>query len=155
MNVISWGGVVLKNIPLNLLLLSISLLAYIEAKSGEPTGGPSGRKVFFVSPNNKASVPQKLNIKFGVSGAEIKKAGDLTPGSGHHHLIIDGKLIPRGEVIPPEESSKGQIKHFGKGQTETMIELSPGKHTLTLQFGDGAHVSYGEEMSSTITVHVK
>ena len=45
--------------------------------------------------------------------------------------------------------------HFGKGQTETMLKLTPGKHTLTLQFADGAHQSYGPDLSSTITVEVK
>ncbi|WP_176115977.1 DUF4399 domain-containing protein, partial [Burkholderia cepacia] len=58
--------------------------------------------------------------------------------------------IPKGEVIPASEHSL----HFGKAQTETDIQLPPGKHTLTLQFGDGMHRSYGPAMSQTITVNV-
>ena len=30
--------------------------------------------------------------------------------------------------------------HFGKAQTETQLTLAAGKHTLTLQFGDGGHI---------------
>jgi Domain of unknown function (DUF4399) len=29
--------------------------------------------------------------------------------------------------------------HFGVGQTETLIELTPGKHTLQLVLGDTKH----------------
>jgi len=45
--------------------------------------------------------------------------------------------------------------HFGKGQTETDLTLVPGKYTLTLQFANGAHQSYGEPMSKKIEVTVK
>jgi hypothetical protein len=40
-------------------------------------------------------------------------------------------------------------------QTETDVTLTPGKHTLTLQFADFAHKSYGEKWSQTIEVEVK
>jgi len=58
--------------------------------------------------------------------------------------------FPRGTSIPAD----AQNLHFGKGQTETTVELSPGQHQLTLQFGNGAHQSYGDAMSKTITVTV-
>ena len=48
-----------------------------------------------------------------------------------------------------------QHKHFGKGQTESEVVLPPGKYKLTLQFADGAHRSYGEQMRKTIEVTVK
>lgn len=75
----------------------------------------------------------------------------MTPNTGHHHLLIDGKPLPKGEVIPATDHSL----HFGKGQTETDVTLPPGQHTLTLQFGDGAHRSYGPDVSQTITINVK
>jgi len=81
----------------------------------------------------------------------IKPAGELAEGTGHHHLIIDSPVIPKGTPIPVDEKHI----HFGKGQTETEIKLSPGKHVLSLQFADGAHLSYGPEMRATITVTVK
>jgi hypothetical protein len=59
--------------------------------------------------------------------------------------------MQRGLVIPANDKSL----HYGKGQTEADVTLPPGDHTLTLQFGDGSHRSFGPEMSQTITVHVK
>ncbi|MCA9543181.1 MAG: DUF4399 domain-containing protein, partial [Myxococcales bacterium] len=68
-----------------------------------------------------------------------------------HHIIIDGEGVAQGQVVPKDDKHI----HFGGGQTETELELTPGKHTLTMQFADGAHMSYGPKMSQTITVEVK
>jgi hypothetical protein len=45
--------------------------------------------------------------------------------------------------------------HFGKGQTETPLTLAPGEHTLSLQFADGLHRSYGAAYRKTIRITVK
>ena len=45
--------------------------------------------------------------------------------------------------------------HFGKGQTVDTLALTPGTHTLTLQFANGVHESYGKDWSKTITVEVE
>ena len=46
--------------------------------------------------------------------------------------------------------------HFGKGQTETTIELKPGKHTLQLLLGDQLHVPHDPALvSKKITITVK
>jgi hypothetical protein len=107
--------------------------------------------VSFVEPKDGATVSNPVHVKFAVDGMKVAPAGTMTDGTGHHHLLIDGQPLPKGEVIPANDRSL----HFGKGQTETDLTLPPGDHTLTLQFGDGAHRSYGPEMSKTITVHVK
>ncbi|WP_179401675.1 DUF4399 domain-containing protein [Burkholderia guangdongensis] len=108
-------------------------------------------RVFFVEPQNGATVSNPVHVQFGLEGAELKPAGDTTPNSGHHHLLIDGKPAPKGDVIPFSD----RVLHFGKAQTATDLTLPPGRHTLTLQLGDGAHRSYGPEASSTVTVDVK
>ncbi len=108
-------------------------------------------RVYFVEPAEGATVSNPVHVKFGLEGMELRPAGDMTPNTGHHHLLIDGRPIPKGEVIPAGEHSL----HFGKAQTETEIKLPPGRHTLTLQFGDGAHRSYGPEVSQTIIVNAK
>ncbi|MBB5408013.1 hypothetical protein HDG34_001945 [Paraburkholderia sp. HC6.4b] len=107
--------------------------------------------VTFVQPADGATVTNPVHVVFGLDGMKIAPAGTLTDGTGHHHLLIDGKPLPKGEVVPATDKSL----HFGKGQTEADLTLPPGDHTLTLQFGDGEHRSYGPEMSKTITVHVK
>lgn len=111
------------------------------------------KKVYFTSPSDKAEVTSPVKLVFGVDGMSIRPAGqdieDRT--SGHHHLIIDAEGIPAGTVVPMDK----QHIHYGKGQTSATIELTPGQHTLRLQFADGAHLSYGPDMSSAITVTVK
>lgn len=107
--------------------------------------------VSFVEPKDGATVEQEVKVVMAVDGMTIKMAGDMTPGTGHHHLIINGGPVPKGQVIPADP----QHLHFGKGQTETTLTLAPGRHQLTLQFADGEHKSYGPEWAQTITIEVK
>jgi hypothetical protein len=115
------------------------------------SGAAQAASVSFVQPTDGASVSNPVHVVFRVEGMKVVPAGTMADGTGHHHLLVDGKPLPKGEVIPANDKSL----HFGKGQTETDLTLPPGDHTLTLQFGDGAHRSYGPELSKTITVHVK
>jgi hypothetical protein len=49
-----------------------------------------------------------------------------------------------------------QLRHFGKGQTETTLTLPPGKHTLELVFADYLHQSFDPPLhSKKITITVK
>lgn len=107
--------------------------------------------VNFVTPKDKEDVSTTFPVEFKVEGMTLAKAGTLKEGTGHHHLIIDGTAIKKGEVVPKNETHL----HFGDASTSTKVTLKPGKHTLTLQFADGLHKSLGEEFSSTITVNVK
>jgi len=112
--------------------------------------GPTGR-VFFVAPKDGAKVKSPLKVVMGVEGMKVKPAGTMESGTGHHHIIINGKGLPQGTVVPADANNL----HFGKGQTETELKLKPGKHTLTLQFADGKHASYGPALSKSITVTVE
>jgi hypothetical protein len=112
---------------------------------------PAEAKVFFRNIQDGDEVSNPVNVEFGVEGMEVKAAGELVEGTGHHHIVIDGEFIPAGEVVPADSLNI----HYGKGQTEAEIELPKGEHTLTMQFADGIHQSYGEQMSATVTVFVK
>ena len=109
--------------------------------------------VSFKAPKDGAVVAQKFTVKFAVKGKEIRAAGEdaADKKTGHHHLIVDGSFVTEGQVVPSDATHL----HFGKGQTQTELTLTPGKHTLTLQLADGAHLSYGENFSKTIEVTVK
>ena len=107
--------------------------------------------VYFENLEDGQEVGTSVLVKMGVSGMEIEPAGEVTKGKGHHHIIIDDNWVKTGEVVPADKTHI----HFGKGQTETTLELTPGEHTLTLQFANGLHQSYGEAWSKTITVNVK
>jgi len=114
---------------------------------------PHGASVFIVSPKDGATVGQDVTVKFGVKGIEIKPAGDATPNTGHHHLLIDAKELPPLDAPIPADATH---KHYGKGQTEDTIHLEPGTHTLELDFGDTAHRQFDPPLvSKKITVHVK
>ncbi len=131
-------------------------LASASESSKVTPAGHTGQKVFFVSPKDGSGVTKKIKIVFGVEGMEVAPAVNAEnkvnkPGTGHHHLIIDGSFIPKGQAVPSDATHV----HFGKGQKETELELTPGHHKITLQFADGNHISYGEEMSQTISVDVK
>lgn len=119
----------------------------VEAPKKEPA---ATQGVHFVNLKDGAQVGTIVNLSFGVKGKTVRPAGEDPEDktSGHHHVIIDGAAMAAGTVIPMNETHK----HYGKGQTETKIELTPGPHTLTLQFADGAHRSYGPEWSQTIKV---
>ena len=124
-----------------------------EKTAGEDTPPASEnlpQSVRFASPANDEQVKSPVKVVMQTQGMAVDPAGEVVPNSGHHHLIIDGASIPEGEVVPADDTHI----HFGKGQTETEVELAPGKHTLTLQFANGAHQSYGADMSETITIEV-
>jgi hypothetical protein len=108
-------------------------------------------KVAFAEPTDGATVKSPVHVKFKVKGKKVEKAGKLVVGTGHHHVIVDGSFIEKGKAVPADATHI----HYGGGQLEADIELEPGKHTLTMQFADGNHMSFGEGFSTTITVTVE
>ena len=120
-----------------------------ETKAEKPTLN-EGAKVYFVQPTDGATVTSPVKIEFGIDGAEVKPAGEDVPNSGHHHLIINGSSIHNGEVVPADETHI----HYGKAQTSTEVELAPGEYTLTMQFANYLHQSYGEVGATSIKITV-
>ncbi len=108
------------------------------------------KSVSFKYPLDGAILSSPLVIEMEVEGMEIEPAGEVNEGKGHHHLIIDNPFIENGVVVPANETHI----HYGLGQIKAEINLEPGKHTLTLQFADGVHVSYGEKMSASIEIEI-
>ena len=111
----------------------------------------SAQSVWFVEPKDGATVTSPFKVVFGVKGMAAEPAGEIKPNSGHHHLLINLGPIPAGEVIPVDDAHL----HFGKAQTEAEIKLPPGNYKLTMQFANGAHISYGPAMAASINVTVK
>ena len=109
-------------------------------------------RVFWVMPKEGSKVPESFPVAFGVAGKTVTKAGEamMDPSKGHHHVIVDGKAVALQTVVPKDETHI----HYGGGQTSATLKLAPGKHTLTMQFADGAHKSFGDALSSTINIEV-
>ena len=113
---------------------------------------PEGAKVFFKDLKNDATISSPFKLEMGTEVIKIDTAGPVVAGSGHHHLFIDAEdSLAAGTVVPKDSAHI----HFGKGQTEYDLALTPGKHKLTLQMADGLHRSYGGKLAATITVNVK
>ena len=130
-----------------------SCLAFAEDAATARTKAPKGASVSILSPKNGATVGQDVTVKFGAKSIAIKPAGDTTPDSGHHHLLIYEKELPPLDAPIPNDATH---KHYGKGQTEDTIHLEPGTHTLQLDLGDAAHRQFDPPIvSKKITIHVK
>ena len=132
------------------LLATCALAAPGNAQ--DASKAPADAKVVIIEPANGAVVTSPVTVKFGVTGMEIAPAGSEKPNSGHHHLLIDTKLTDPKNAIPADD----HYKHYGKGQTEAEIELTPGQHTLQLVFGDKNHIAHEPIVQSeVVTVTVK
>ncbi len=137
------------------LKLAAAVVALTLAACASPSNPnqppPSAQGVYFVEPANGATVSSPFKVRFGLKGMEVKPAGEQVAGQGHHHLLINVDSQPKGEIIPVDDTHI----HFGKAQTETDLKLPPGTYKLTMQFADGYHLSYGQNMSASISVTVK
>jgi hypothetical protein len=78
-------------------------------------------------------------VEFAVRGMGVVPAGKALAGTGHHHILVDARLpLNVSEKIPFSDTHR----HFGKGQTQAVLDLPPGKHTLRLLFADHEHRPY-------------
>ncbi len=144
----------------NTLLLA-AVLAGPCAAAGAQTGdgspprtkAPKDADVYIGWPQNNAVVsPTHIKVWFGTRNFGVAPAGVDTPNTGHHHLLIDVPLPPLDQPIPNDRNHL----HFGLGQTETFIDLPPGRHTLQLLMGDANHVPHDPPvMSRQITILVR
>ncbi len=130
-----------------------------QAFAGETPANPDA-KVYIVNMEDGATVKAPFTVVFGLSGMGVAPAGVEKENTGHHHLLIDRPTIGEGEdgadefiySIPADENHV----HFGAGQTETVLELAPGTHTLQLVLGDLNHVPHDPPIfSDVITVTVE
>jgi hypothetical protein len=136
-----------------LLALGVCLVA-ATALAADRMAAPAGAEVYFIAPQNGAKVHSPVTIKFGLKGMGIAPAGIKFDNTGHHHLLVDTDVSELKLDAPMPATDK--IVHFGKGQTETTLTLTPGKHTLQLVFADYLHQSFDPPLTSkkiTITVN--
>ena len=114
---------------------------------------PADAEVYIISPKDGDVVGKQVKVVFGLKGMGVAPAGIKLPNTGHHHLLLDLDKLP--DMSLPIPASKNHL-HFGKGQTETILELEPGKHTLQLLLGDHLHMPHDKEViSKKITITVK
>ncbi|GAA4251966.1 DUF4399 domain-containing protein [Azospirillum formosense] len=121
------------------------------AKSGR-TAAPKDVYIYVGWPNDGEVVRGRFKVWFGLRNFGVAPAGVRKDNTGHHHLLVDAELPPMDEPIP---NNRNYI-HFGKGQTETYLELPPGRHTLQLLMGDAEHIPHDPPiLSKKITITVR
>lgn len=128
------------------------------AAAPAPAAEAPARRVFFIEPQDGATVKSPVKARFGIEGYELAPvpegtitAEQVRSGMGHHHLGIDQDCLPAGTEIVKGTPS---WVHFGTGATEIDVQLEPGTHKLTLQLGDDLHRTI-EGFCETITVNVE
>jgi Domain of unknown function (DUF4399) len=119
------------------------------------TPSAPGARVYFIDLKNGDTVKSPFLVRFGLSGMGVSPAGvENQPNTGHHHLLVDTTL--EGDALNNPIPNDAHHLHFGKGQTETMLTLPPGTHTLQLVLGDWQHVPHQPPvMSERITIVVQ
>jgi hypothetical protein len=110
-------------------------------------------RVYFISPQDGQTVSSPVTVRFGLTGMGVAPAGVPNEKTGHHHLLIDVDDLPDlSKPLPSDENHR----HFGGGQTEAVIELAPGTHTLQLVLGDATHIPHDPPViSEKISITVK
>lgn len=130
---------------LMLCLLGLPLMA--AAQGLERTPAPGDARVYFIAPQDGATVSSPVSVRFGLEGMGVAPAGIEHDETGHHHLLIDVDEdgMPAMDMPLP---TTDHVVHFGGGQTEVDIELDPGEHTLQLLLGDHRHVPHDPAVKS-------
>jgi hypothetical protein len=125
-----------------------------QADSGQSVA-PAGAAAYFVNIKNGDTVSSPFKVIFGLTpNMGVAPSGVEKANVGHHHLLIDTTLNP-DELTQPITVDEKHV-HFGKGQTETMVTLPPGKHTLQLELGDWTHIPFNKPVQSeVISITVK
>jgi hypothetical protein len=136
-----------KNLAVTFAIL---LLTATSATAGSPS--VDGAYVYIVSPAHGEVVSSPFKVVFGLSGMGVAPAGVDQAKTGHHHLLIDTGLPDLNRPIPADD----RHRHFGGGQTEVVLELAPGEHSLQLLLADFAHSPHSPPLSSQqITIRVR
>ncbi|RUO81104.1 rod shape-determining protein RodA [Idiomarina tyrosinivorans] len=142
----------MKAIAISSVLLALAAIPASSMAQDMPrTAAPADANVYIISPQDGEVVPETFTVKFGLSGMGVAPAGIDKANTGHHHLLVDHDELPA-----LDQPMGSDVMHFGGGQTETTLTLSPGKHTLQLIMGDMSHVPLKPAVvSKKITVEVK
>jgi hypothetical protein len=134
-----------------LMLAGVFALVFQAAFAQTPA--PEDAYLYIIYPRDGQRISGPFWVRFGLRNMGVTRAGDTAPNVGHHHLLVnaDAKDLDPNAPIPTDR----RHLHFGGGQTETRLDLPPGKHSLQLVLGDAEHKIFKPPVISkkvTITV---
>lgn len=146
---------------MNFITKASAILALTASMAlAERTAAPEGAEVYFIGLEDGATVSSPVKIKFGLSGMGVAPAGTEKENTGHHHVLVNRAPLGEGPDgaeeleygLPADENHI----HFGGGQTEVLLDLPAGTHTLQLVLGDLNHVPHDPPVvSDVITITVE
>ncbi len=129
----------------------LALIA-LTAAAAARTPAPANAELYFISPGDGAVLSGPVTVRFGLKNMGVAPAGVRHENTGHHHLLINAATPSLNLPIINDESHR----HFGKGQTETTLDLPAGAYQLQLLLGDFAHIPHEPAViSEQITITVK
>lgn len=144
----------MKKAVRGLLMFLLSNLAATGIALAGDTPSAGNAVVYIGWPNDGEVLPagRPFRVWFGLRNMGVAPKGIKFNNTGHHHLLIDTDLPAMDQEIPSDRKHL----HFGAGETETMLELPPGKHTLQLLMGDYRHLPHDPPVvSKKITITVR
>jgi len=135
-----------------MLLVPVLAIATALAADLPRSKAPPGVQLYLITPKDGETVTSPVTVRFGLRGMGIAPAGVAFENTGHHHLLIDTELPALDRPIPADASHV----HFGKGQTEAVVTLAPGRHRLQLLLADHLHIPHDPPViSKPITITVR
>jgi hypothetical protein len=139
------------------LVLGSIMAASITISSGivfAETASPPGAAAYIINLKDGDTVSSPFKVQFGLTGMGVAPVGTQTDKTGHHHLVIDSAMT--AEQLKAPVPADAQHVHFGGGQTEAMVTLPPGSHTVQLVLADWSHIPHNPPvMSPVVTITVK
>ena len=126
---------------LSLLLCALCALSmfHLHGEETEP-------QAYVIYPKNGDIVSSPFKVIFGLKNFGVVPAGIDLEFAGHHHLLVNSPGIDYSKPIPADKNHL----HFGKGQTETVLDLEPGEYQLQLVLGNYLHIPFNPSIESKI-----
>ena len=123
--------------------------ASVASESTAAESSVAQRSITITAPGEGETVSgPDVTVHLSAENMEIVPAGDMTPNSGHHHIIVNADLPAMGAPIPAVE---GVYIHMGMGQTEyTLTGLEPGEYRIIALVGDHVHVPLDPPVADTV-----
>lgn len=110
-------------------------VAPLHAQAAPATTTKAVPEIYFHAPLDGDTVSTTVAVVFGLRNYGVAPAGVKMSNTGHFHVLIDAESPAPGVVVPAD----ARHIHYGMGQIESSITLTPGTHTLRLVLADHEH----------------
>jgi hypothetical protein len=123
------------------------------APQAQPAASGAPFTVEILAPANGSFQEEHEVVVWLRSTVPIVPGGDMTPGTGHHHLYLDADL---GDMTEPVPTVPGSIVHLGNAAAEYTFEnVASGPHRIIAVVADGAHLPLQPLVVDTVTFTIE